>query len=396
MKPASGCRLFGAYQALGGIQDGVVLLHSVVGCNFGSMSLHLAQDMRDIRQTCTVISDSDVVFSGEASLERAVRSALELFRPAALFVVSGCVSEMIGDDVSGVLARISGDTPVVHVKAAGFCGDIVSGLEDGWLALLPLMESRVSRQDTRPTVNLIGFGMDDPHAADDVEAIRAMIAPQAVLGTVFSRCTLEEVRCASCADVNFVLRGRGRKLAQAMEERFGIPWEEIDYPYGVTGADDLWGRLERRFGLDYRQARKDLEQQIVEGAGRAYRYVQALYGMPTALLAAGSRANGMRRFLEQELGMEVVCFARREELCDQEDFYQQLRNSEAALLFGSSFEQDGADELEIPLIHIDYPVFDEICLTTRPHLGGSGTLHLLEDIFRGIMKCRTLKGALYQ
>lgn len=67
MRPASGCKLFGAYQALGGIQDGVVLLHSVVGCNFGSMSLHVAQDMRDIRQTCTVISDSDVVFSGEAS-----------------------------------------------------------------------------------------------------------------------------------------------------------------------------------------------------------------------------------------------------------------------------------------------------------------------------------------
>ena len=97
MRPASGCKLFGAYQALGGIQDGVVLLHSVVGCNFGSMSLHVAQDMRDIRQTCTVISDSDVVFSGEASLERAVRSALELFQPSVLFVVSGCVSEMIGD-----------------------------------------------------------------------------------------------------------------------------------------------------------------------------------------------------------------------------------------------------------------------------------------------------------
>ena len=99
MRPASGCKLFGAYQALGGIQDGVVLLHSVVGCNFGSMSLHVAQDMRDIRQTCTVISDSDVVFSGEASLERAVRSALELFQPSVLFVVSGCVSEMIGDDI---------------------------------------------------------------------------------------------------------------------------------------------------------------------------------------------------------------------------------------------------------------------------------------------------------
>ena len=44
----------------------------------------------------------------------------------------------------------------------------------------------------------------------------------------------------------------------------------------------------------------------------------------------------------------------------------------------------------------DYPVFDEVCLTPRPHLGGQGTLHLLEDIFRGIMNGRTLKGALYQ
>ena len=396
MKPASGCKLFGAYQALGGIRDGVVLLHSVVGCNFGSMALHVAQDMRDIRQTCTVISDSDVVFSGEASLERAIRSALELFQPAALFVVSGCVSEMIGDDIAGVLARIPHEAPLLHVEAAGFRGDAAAGLEAGWRALLPLMEPPVPRPGARPRVNLIGLGMDDPHAADDAEALRAMLAPQAELGTVLSRCTLEEVRRAPCADVNLVLRGRGRELAQAMEERFGLPWEELDYPYGATGADDLWWRLERRFGLDYRPARAELERQITEGAGRAYRYVQALYGMPAALLASGPRADGLRRFLEQELGMEVVCFAHREELSDLDDFYRELRGSEAALLFGSSFEQDGADELEIPLIRVDYPVFDEVCLTPRPHLGGQGTLHLLEDIFRGIINGRTLKGALYQ
>ena len=181
-----------------------------------------------------------------------------------------------------------------------------------------------------------------------------------------------------------------------MKGYFGIPGEELDYPYGAAGADDRGSRLERRFGRDYHQARAELDRQIAEGAGKAYRYLQALYGMPAAILASGPRADGLRRFLEQELGMEVVCFARREELSDQEDFYRELRGSEAALLFGSSFEQDGADELEIPLIRMDYPVFDEVCLTPRPHLGGQGTLHLLEDIFRGIMNGRTLKGALYQ
>lgn len=51
---------------------------------------------------------------------------------------------------------------------------------------------------------------------------------------MLSRCTLEEVRRAPYADVNLVLRGKGRELAQAMKEYFGIPWEELDYPYGAV------------------------------------------------------------------------------------------------------------------------------------------------------------------
>ena len=96
------------------------------------MSLHVAQDMRDIRQTCTVISDSDVVFSGEASLERAVRSALELFQPSVLFVVSGCVSEMIGDDIPAVLARIPHEAPLLHVEAASVGMRLAGWRLDGW------------------------------------------------------------------------------------------------------------------------------------------------------------------------------------------------------------------------------------------------------------------------
>ena len=174
-----------------------------------------------------------------------------------------------------------------------------------------------------------------------------------------------------------------------MKEYFGIPWEELDYPYGAAGADDLWSRLERRFGLDYHQARAELDRQIAEGAGKAYPYLQALYGMPAAILASGPRADGLRRFLEQELGMEVVCFARREELSDQEDFYRELRGSESALLFGSSFEQDGADELEIPLIRMDYPCL----LYTSPGRTGRRALPLYAGGSAPRPLCRCEPGA---
>ena len=90
MRTPRGCKLFGAQQALGGIRDGIILFHSVIGCNFGSMSFHVPADMRDIRQTCTVINDSDIIFSGEDSLRKAIHNALDLFHPSVLFVVSGC------------------------------------------------------------------------------------------------------------------------------------------------------------------------------------------------------------------------------------------------------------------------------------------------------------------
>lgn len=118
MRTPRGFKLFGAQQALGGIQNGVILFHSVIGCNFGSMSFHVPADMRDIRQTCTVINDSDIIFSGEDSLRKAIHNALDLFHPSVLFVVSGCVSEIIGDDIAAVVSEISGSTPVIYVEAA--------------------------------------------------------------------------------------------------------------------------------------------------------------------------------------------------------------------------------------------------------------------------------------
>ena len=108
MKAGYGCKLFGAQQVFTGVQDGVTLLHSVVGCNFGSMGYHFtACDMSDVRQTCTVISDSDIVFSGEASFRLALENIRELYNPKQIFALQGCVSDMIQDDLASEVRRFT-------------------------------------------------------------------------------------------------------------------------------------------------------------------------------------------------------------------------------------------------------------------------------------------------
>ena len=424
MKAPFGCKLLGAQQALGGIRDGVILFHSVVGCNFGSMAFHFAScDMTEVRQTCTVISDNEVVFGGEHALEKALSSAEELYHPAVIFVVTGCVSDIIQDDVKRIAAAFerTHGKKVIAVEAAGYRGNFRVGYEAGMKALGMVMEGPQAEKEMSPMpekgqepkkkapekgsedaekckvpqVNILGIGADDPHHVSDLEALEELFGGKARICTAFSKTDLAGVRRAPEADLNLVF-GYGVELAKDMEKRFGIPYVCLDYPYGLTGARQLWKVLESRFGLNFDAEEAAFQARTAEGAKGIYSYLQALYGLPAAVVGSGARAAGLARFLSAELGMEIEVCAKREALQDIEETYDEVRRSEAAFLFGSSFEQELADELEIPLLRFDFPVFDRICLTKRPYIGAEGTLCLLEDLFCEAFAARTLKGAIYQ
>ena len=385
MKAPFGCKLLGAQQALGGIRDGVILFHSVVGCNFGSMAFHFAScDMTEVRQTCTVISDNEVVFGGEHALEKALSSAEELYHPAVIFIVTGCVSDIIQDDVKRIAAAFerTHGRKVIAVEAAGYRGNFQVGNED-------------AEKCKVPQVNILGIGADDLHHVFDLEALEELFGGKAGICTAFSQTDLAGVRRAPGADLNLVF-GYGVELAKDMEKRFGIPYVCLDYPYGLTGARQLWKVLETRFGLNFDAEEAAFQARTAEGAKGIYSYLQALYGLPAAVIGSGARAAGLARFLSAELGMEIEVCAKREALQDIEETYDEVRRSETAFLFGSSFEQELADELEIPLLRFDFPVFDRICLTKRPYIGAEGTLCLLEDLFCEAFAARTLRGAIYQ
>lgn len=399
MKTAYGCKLFGAHQALTGIRDGAVLLHSVVGCNFGSMALHFASGrMTQVRQTCTVISDSEVVFGGEDSINRALQSVKELYEPSVIFLITGCVSDIVQDDVEAAARAFehAQGVRVIPVEAAGYRGNLEQGFEQALAALAEEMDEGAAKEkENLPVLNILGPGADDPYLEGDVKALAELFGGKARLGTVFADCTFEEIKKAPRADLNLVF-GRGRELAKRMEKRFGTPYVCLDYPYGLTGAKKLWECLEQRFALDFQKERESFAKRTAEGAKGAYSYLQALYGLPAAVLGEGARARGLAAFLSGELGMEIEVCAERGQVRDLDDFYAQVRASEAAFLFASSFEQELSEELGIPLLRFDYPVFDRVCLTGRPYIGAEGTLGLLEDILREAFCARKLKGAMYQ
>ena len=398
MKAGYGCKLFGAQQVFTGVQDAVTLLHSVVGCNFGSMGYHFtACDMSDVRQTCTVLSDSDIVFSGEESFRLALEKIRELYRPKQIFVTQGCVSDIIQDELQMTAADFTDETgiPVLVLETAGYRGSFLDGYEAAARALLSLMSGEKRADRECPKINLLGLGTDDFRLEADIKAIRELLGDKAEIGCVLGKCSLEELKNAGTADLNICF-GRGLKLAEAMEKKFRIPYAEVPYPYGLTGAKALWGVLREQFGLDYSKEEAEFRRFTGEKLKRVYSYLESLYGVPVSVLGTGARAKGLAAFLDGELGFRVETAAVRENFRELEDFYDEIRKNESAILFASSFEQEIGDELEIPVVRFDYPVFDRITLSDRSYVGPMGTLCLVEDILNEIIHGRTMKGALYQ
>lgn len=394
MKAGYGCKLFGAHQMLMGIKDCVVLFHSVVGCNFGTASFHvMACDMTDIRQTCTIISDSEIVFNGENALQRALCHVKELYTPKGIFVITGCVSDMIQDDVNTVCARFQKEhqLPVFAMEAAGYRGSFQDGFEAAGLKLLSIME----KQSVIPqSVNIIGFGADDWHFSSDRKALEELLRPVKTV-TFFGDCTLDEIKKAPQAALNLVF-GRGVQLAKKMHELYGTPYEILDYPYGLSGARELRTVLSKHFLISYLNWELEWKNKTAANFKKIYSFLQTMYGMPVSIIGTASRARGLSRFFQQELGLETEVLALRENTRNIEEFYEQVRISESAILFGSSFEQELADELGIPLFRFDYPVFDRICLSDRPYIGEKGEVCLIEDLFNELYQSRHLKGALYR
>src|SRR5690606_27884173 len=120
-----GCTLTGALSVTTQVADGITIVHGPAGCAHHNFSLLHATRRENGENPIPAIRSSDlveeqVIFGGEEALEAAIAGALRE-GPAAIFVVSTCVAETIGDDAAAVCAR-QRDVPVVYIPTGGSRG----------------------------------------------------------------------------------------------------------------------------------------------------------------------------------------------------------------------------------------------------------------------------------
>ena len=380
MQPSAACKLFSTYRSSISVKDSYVLLHTTIGCNWGTSAFHIPSKLNDIRQASTVIYNEDVVFGGEKILRKAISNVIDMYNPKILFIISGCVSDILGEDFQTEIRKYSENRDIIYLKAPGFTNDMEDGQIEAIKSMVDLMETEGKKANS---INLVGLLSDDYMINADINNIKKMLGSKININSIIPFDTIKNIKAAPQAELNVVFKGF-ETIGVLMERKFNIPYIVVEYPYGIENSKDIIKKVYRSLNLDPEKEIRRNEDYTISKLKNIYDYVRHLYSVPCSIFGDNLRASSMKNFLEDELGMDVQVYYESGDN-DMNEFKKLLKDSNASILFGSSFEREIAEELEISFIRYTYPVFDSISIGSKGYAGFDGVINLLEDMINSFM-----------
>ena len=110
MFPGTHCPLMGAAMAVRGIQDAYMLLVGTDECAYYTKHMTLySQDFGGVDGRClsVVLDAQNVTFGCAAKMEEAFDELVREYHPKAVFLVTTCIPELIGDDMDAIAGGLS-------------------------------------------------------------------------------------------------------------------------------------------------------------------------------------------------------------------------------------------------------------------------------------------------
>ena len=249
MFPGPHCPLMGAMMAVRGIRDGVMLVVGTDECTYYTKNTTIGNSAfggLDGRCLSVVLDQHDVTFGCRETLYDAVGELMAEYHPKAVFVVTTCVVEVIGDDVDSMAEELSEryGVPVLPVHTEHFkTENHLPGVRDTITACFELME----KQPLGNAVNIIGQRLGDFRETELYRVLSGAGVPMGMMlpsGTV-----VEEIRQAPAARVNIVVNPIGLPLAEKMKQAFGTPYVLFDKYIDPEQIYRLYQELFAHLGL---------------------------------------------------------------------------------------------------------------------------------------------------
>lgn len=415
----NGCALHGTLRLLDSIGSVVPILHASAGCSIGawasedSLGISLGgKGYRHRETSATLLQEKQVVFGGTSRLREQIKNTVKVVDGEVYAVVTGCVPEVIGDDVLAMVKEArEQEFPVVSLSSPGFLGNAWRGYANACRnLLLQLTDAGVRSQQDQRLVSLLGIapGLDVSWDGDllEIEAILARVGVRSLRLVGYGQSPKHWSRAAESA-ASVALSPWAEPGARALQERFSSPVVELGWlPVGSRDAGLLLARLQPILGLSpelVAQAREVLDDELRYFISKASSVL--LTGdiqKRVAIVAGTASAVGIARFLAGTLGQlceEVIISDDPDEshrtaivqavhecapaahvtfLSQLFEIERLLSKAEPEIILGSSLEVGIAERLSVPHLEISGPLGKHAFLQ-RAYAGVRGAVALTED-----------------
>lgn len=438
-KPRTTCSLGGALAAISALSEVVPIAHTASGCagNLASATGYSAGNTGSsycsgASVPVSNILETHVVFGGENRLKEEIEGTFELINAKLFVVATGCMTEIIGDDVQSVVSEFQEeDKPIIYINTPSFEGDAYNGYEillDGiFNKYLPVKEEKDKR-----LVNIFGVvPLLDPFFRGELEEIKRILEGIGLrVNTFFTPDqSFENILSASEAGLNIILsRTNGVKFAEKFKKKHGTPYIVTEIPVGAQDTDEFLRLIARELNIP-----EEKVEQVIKGENSIYyRYLERLvdtiadgeHKYYSAVVSNANRAVAYASFLQNELGWvvsetiitDILDKKSKEQLelsfknnniqgelifeTDASIIHKKIRsnhienrdefysNSYTPLyILGSTFEKEFADKVGARKLGVSYPLYDRVIIN-KGYAGYRGGLQLFEDLIGSLVSGR--------
>ena len=269
MKRSCSCSMPGVWRAVAHNEGAVVIYHSPKACGHVTREMDLGGHYHALARGTFVprqytaplvtsnLQEEHSIFGGAEQLRQCIEHVIKRYKPLYVMIANSCVAGVIGDDTPAVAREAETDfgIPVMTVPCCGFLdGEYHAGF---YYAAKILAERFMQRQPAKAdTVTLLG-DRGGPHGADarEMEILLGSFGLR-VQGCFPGYATLEQMQSVPASALCIPLGGRPqsyvwmRRLAADLEERFGIPFLDHDFPVGWTGTKTWLRQLGTMLGRE--------------------------------------------------------------------------------------------------------------------------------------------------
>ncbi|KHL93424.1 hydrogenase [Paenibacillus sp. IHB B 3415] len=430
-QPRYSCAL-GVQQSVIAIHRAVPVVHAGPGC---STKIHgfLGQGEGYAGGStipCTNSSEAEIVFGGENKLRGVIDGAFKVIDADLFVVLTGCTSDIVGDDVGQVTREFqAAGKSVVYAETGGFKSNNYVSHD---LIIKAIVEQYVDKFAADKTsvipglVNLFAsVPYQDPYWIGNLQELKRILTGIGLKVSVLfgpESGGVEEWLSIPRAEFNIVVSAwPGLKSAELLEAKYGTPF--YHFPYLPVGGIET-GRFLREVADFSSLDRAAAEAFIADEERKFYAHIERTadfmlefrYGLPRVFytMLDASYAVGLAKYLLNELGIlpaqtqyvvdntpeeyraAIVerfrsISSRRSanvEFVEDGGAIQEAirlgKPAQRALILGSGWERDLAAELGADLLPVSVPITYRLILNCG-YAGYNGGLRLIEDIYDRVL-----------